>query len=202
MRRVFTYSALVLANALPLFTSCQTVCEDEDSLPQYTLSAGQRAWTDSFAPGTIWRFRNAAGYERTYRIDTRNTDMVGSGGGKSSFCSSYYMEEVGIRFARTDSVAQSQHMFYLTAKSASPISASEASISWGAQSFVPPIDQAETTGAGLATYTFNGRTYTQVLEVNGKFVAQIPTMATRLYLTKTDGIIRFEDKNGTVWDRI
>jgi len=54
-------------------------------------------------PDTVWRFRNAAGYERRYRITSVGTELPAKGSSKSSFCNTYYKEQYTANLGRTDS---------------------------------------------------------------------------------------------------
>lgn len=83
--------ALLLAgSSLLLLSGCKQVCEQ--NLPEYRLSAAQLSWGAPYATDTVWSFRNAAGYERRYRITRVSTDLVGKGSSKSSFCDTYYRQ--------------------------------------------------------------------------------------------------------------
>ncbi|RTQ48407.1 hypothetical protein EJV47_15655 [Hymenobacter gummosus] len=190
----------LLATAL-VASSCDEAC-DTDNLPQYPLPDAVRGWADPFAPGTEWRFRNAAGRVRTYRVDKRDVGMVGHNS-KSSLCPAYYREAADVRISRADSADRAFYSFIMQA----PLGSSnylDASIGWDGGYFALPLIEVETGNATLPTRTIGGRTYQQVLEVQGPAPtnpAVQPRKPVRIFLTKADGIIRFEEYNGSVWER-
>jgi hypothetical protein len=196
---------LLLGGALSLLSSCREIC-DTDNLPQYPLTTGQHAWVAPFADEAVWRFRNANGYERTYRITETKTES--EGGGKSSFCSRYYTQYAYAKLVRTDSTSSGLETIYLlqlTAANETTAKGFSGYIQWGSANFRLPIDEVEDGRRVLPAATFAGRTYPQVLE--STYAPLLPEkprpmMPARIYLTKTEGVIRVEEYGGTVWDRV
>lgn len=196
----------VCAALLPLLglASCDKAC-DTDNLPQYNLTADQQAWTAAAQPGTVWRFRNAAGYERTYRVEKRETNMNGTGGGKSSFCPSWYQQEHTVTLARTDSADSRPYGLYLKAANSDVQHVSYdfvGTLRWGPTHFSLADLKNYNSQTPLPTRTVNGRTYASVLELQGSAVDLTPgRQVVRLFLAKDEGVIQFEERGGTVWSR-
>ena len=87
-------SVLLLASllaSLGLLTNCKKVCDNEDA-PTYALTQGESEWSKAFVKNDVWRFRNAKGYVRTYRVSRVETLSEGVGSGKSSFCAKYFIK--------------------------------------------------------------------------------------------------------------
>lgn len=198
--------ALLLSTLSLLTAACSQEDCDTDGLPQYTLTADQQAWTASAQPGTIWQFRSAAGKERTYRVDKRDTNMLAAGNGKSSLCPGWYQQEQLVTLSRTDSVDTVPYDLYLKAANTDQQTTSYGfvgSLRWGVTSF--SLDQLKqyTIQTVLPSHTVNGRTYPNVLELTGGL--SLPNAGSRrvvrLFLDKDYGVIQFEEQGGTVWDR-
>ncbi|MCC3156092.1 hypothetical protein LJ737_02530 [Hymenobacter sp. 15J16-1T3B] len=185
--------------------ACEKAC-DTKNLPQYSLTAGQQAWVAAAQPGTVWRFSNAAGLERAYRVQARETNMQGAGGGKSSFCPSWYQQEQVVTLARTDSADMAPYDIYL--KAANPTVQNSpygfvGGMRWGSTSFSLEILEEYDNQPGLPARTVNGHTYANVLELSGNLtLPNAGRRVVRLFLAKDDGVIEFEEQGGTVWSRI
>jgi hypothetical protein len=203
----------LLLATLVLLVSCDEVCE-KDKLPQYNLSTGQREWAAAYAENTVLRFHNASGYERRYRVSKVSDESEGKGGGKSSFCPNYYVQTLTASIERTDStgIPLTLQQFGATGQNLGPNESYNAGLSWGGAYFSLPIGEVESgqpLPAGdcrlLPQATFAGRTYNNVLEgtVNSFYAMSLPpTGVLRIFITKADGVIRFETKAGTIWDRV
>ncbi|GAA4348310.1 hypothetical protein GCM10023185_04160 [Hymenobacter saemangeumensis] len=205
----------LLLAAASVLSSCDEVCDKGDK-PQFQFTSGQREWANPFVQGTTWRFRNAAGYERSYLIKSFADDMLGRGGGKSSFCPSYYHQSLTVSLERTDSAHTASHSLQLATASYSRDTPFTAALYWDGNSFWLPIREVEegstpvnynsvSSSRILAQYTAGSRTYQNVIECTiAPVVAagKAPSSVVRIFQTKTEGIIRFETKAGTAWDRI
>ncbi len=201
------YSCFLLAS-LGLLTNCRKVC---DNAPTYALTQGQSEWGKAFVKDDVWRFRNANGYVRTYRVTQAETLSKSGGGGKSSFCSTDFTKYFAAELERTDSTAQSSEgrilfqMYPANSTNNTPFNA-KAFIGLGA--FSLPIDQVEDGQLTLAPATFGSRTYPAVLGSTYTPIPPLaplvprPTYVARIYFTKAEGIVRFEEFGGTVWNRL
>lgn len=192
--------ALLLVSSMALTSSCKKVCGD--NLPQYSLSAGQRAWGGPFVANAEWRFRNAAGYERAYRITSAETRSIGSGGtSKISVCPTYYQEYTFSDFARTDSAltGYAKGIYHLQLAATVVANDSHHLLQWSYGDFSLPIDEAEAGQVALAPATFGGRTYPAVLACTSRKLAPL---VLHLYLTKAEGVVAFDDEYGTLWGRL
>ena len=190
------FFVVLAVSLMALASSCKKVCGE--NLPQYSLSAGQRAWTDLFAATTVWRFRNAAGYERTYRVTKAETQNVGGGStAKFSVCSTYYEEYSLADLERTDSTLTSFAKGIYHLQVAANIGRNF--LQWNHTSFLLPINEVEAGQKTLSPATFGGRTYPSVMECTSQpFTPQV----LHLFLTKADGVVAFDDPYGTLWTRI
>ena len=74
-----------------LLTNCKKVCDNEDA-PTYAPTQGESEWSKAFVKNDVWRFRNANGYVRTYRVSRVETLSEGGGSVKSSFCAKYFVK--------------------------------------------------------------------------------------------------------------
>ena len=192
--------AMLSIGLLGLNTSCKKVCGE--NLPQYTLSTGQRAWATPFAATTAWRFRNAAGYERTYRVSKSESQTMGSGGAsKLSVCPSYYQEYFFADFERTDSTltGYTKGIYHLQLAANNVGNTNGHLMQWNHADFLLAIDEVEVGQKVLAPATFGGRTYPAVLESTSQKFAPL---VLHLYLTKAEGVVAFDDQYGTLWTRI
>ena len=98
-----------LLASLGLLTNCKKVCDNEDA-PTYAPTQGESEWSKAFVKNDVWRFRNAKGYVRTYRVSRAETLSEGGGGGKGSFCSTYFVKFFAADLERVDTCHLSQHM--------------------------------------------------------------------------------------------
>lgn len=203
------HGLLLLTAALSLLTAgCKKAC-DGDNLPQYTLTAGQRAWSDPFEENAVWRFRNeATGYERSYRVTKFQAERIGNGA-KLSVCPNYYQEYVFADLERTDSTftGSARRINHLQLTSPNAGSTDGDFLEWGAATnFYLPIDEAEDGRQVLLPATFGGRYYPAVLVCTRNLAPQptvsYPATSLRLFLTKAEGVIRFEERGGNIWNRL
>jgi hypothetical protein len=203
----FTNYSFFLLASLGLLTNCKKVCDNEDA-PTYALTRGQNEWGKSFVKNDVWRFRNANGYVRTYRVTRAETLSQGGGGGKSSLCSTYFDEYFLAEVERTDSTADAfggKIILQMSPANATNNKPFSARVLMGIPVFELPIDQVEDGRLTLAPATFGGRTYPAVMGSTYNPVSPPvprPTFAARLFLTKAEGVVRFEEFGGTVWNRL
>ncbi|MDO7875354.1 hypothetical protein Q5H93_11490 [Hymenobacter sp. ASUV-10] len=198
----------IIAVGLNFLSSC--AC-DKDDLPQYRLTEAEQTWTAPYTVNTEWRFRNAAGYERVYRVTKRADDMEESGGGKSSSCPSYYRQAFSATLQRIDSVGSPiSHQLIMQASTNNSSLPFAGSLSWNWVQFTLAIDRVKSGGnigyncELLPQLTVGTKTYQQVLKstsLTGSALIPLSTDAKVIYLTSDAGIIRVEEWGGTVWDR-
>src|SRR6476469_4550756 len=201
--------------ALSLLSSCDEIC-DKDNQPQYRFTTGQREWANPYTQGTVWRFRNASGEEQTYLVKTFTDEMIGAGGGKSSFCPNYYHQDVNVQLERTDSTSTHKFEFGLFTASGSQTAGFGAGLTWRSNIFLLPIAEIEegqtifnsnsyVASQLLPQLTVGGRTYNNVLTctISAYYANNTqPVSVRQVWLTKADGLVRFKTVAGTVWDRI
>ncbi|WP_400194026.1 hypothetical protein [Hymenobacter sp. B81] len=193
---------------------------DNKELPHYTLSNDEQAWVTPYRLGQEWRFRNAAGYERRYQVRGL-TDRTWPGRPNPQSVIAYYQQEVGARVERVDSAYYQRAegykyaaTFVLTSAAAyepQPL-ALTARLEWGVSPLTLPVAAVNTSQplpAGmrlLPEVNLGGRTYHNVIEYTSLPPQPDqdlrPWMATRLYYTKEQGVVRFEEAGGLVWDRV
>jgi hypothetical protein len=189
----------------------------EQELPQYALSAADQAWATPYRLGEEWRFRNAAGYERRYQVKgLADQQLPGLRAGTQRV--GYYQQGLSARLARVDSgyvsratVGNYQASFSLTA--AVPGGAPQpltADLNWGLTHLSLPAAALDARQALpvdvrlLPTVTLGNRSYQNVLEYSSlqTSAARVPAwQVQRLYYTKENGVVRFVEAGGTVWDR-
>ncbi|WP_156176447.1 hypothetical protein [Hymenobacter terrenus] len=197
----------MLVVPLGLLTTCKKLCDTTDA-PVYTLTPGQQAWTKPFGKDNVWRFGNANGYVRPYRITRAQTVSEGAGGGKSTPCFTYFNESFIAELERTDSVGyvlERTVRFQLTPANAADNAPLDAVAFLGSSRFWLPIARAEEGQLPLLPATFTDRTYPAVLQsAYAPLPPQVPrpTSVKRVFFTKADGLIRFEEFGGTVWNRL
>ena len=208
MRLPSVAHSLVLVGLLPLLTTCRQVC-DEDSLPRYPLTASQRAWADPYPKNAVLRFRNASGYVRTYQVVASRIEFGAVGGSKSSLCADYHVEHFHMQVERTDSAGLIRGMYQQNVGATVAAQGQTNNVStlqWASSYFDVPISAIEEGRVVLGPATFAGRTYQQVLELRDVGITVSPMNRSwyvpRLFLTKADGVIRFEERGGMVWDRL
>ena len=190
--------------SLGLLSSCKKVCDNEDA-PVFPLTQGEQQWGNAYVKNAVWRFQNARGYVRTYRVTRSETISEGGGGGKGSLCATYYNNFFLADLERTDSLG-TLFRFQMSPANSAANASFKAYVQLNGNDFAPlPIDQVEDGRLTLAPATFGSRTYPAVLEStytpNPPPVPR-PTSARRIYLTKAEGVVRFEEFGGTVWNRL
>ena len=199
-------SVLLLASSV-LLTNCKKACDNENA-PTFGLTQGQQEWSKPFAKNTVWRFRNATGYVRTYRITRAEVLNEGGGGGKSSLCATYFVNFFVATVERTDSVArplENTFRFQMDPTNTSTNVPFRGFLQMGGDAFTLPIDQVEDGRLTLAPATFGGRTYPAALESYFYPTPPLvprPTQTGYVCLTKAEGLVRFEELGGTVWNRL
>ena len=197
--------------AVASLISCDKVC-DTSGLPQHQLTADELSWAAPYMANTEWRFRNAAGYQRVYRIARSETKLEGLGGGKSSICPNLYRQEFESTIERTDSTnIRSNQRFFMQAKINDSSSPFNGGLTWGSVSFQAPIDRLIIGGTSvgpecelLPQLTIGNRTYVRVLKSTaggGSAPLPRPSDPHIVYMTSEAGLIRIMERGGTVWDR-
>ncbi|GAA3921334.1 hypothetical protein [Hymenobacter algoricola] len=203
---------LALVGAFSLLAGCRQVC-DYDSQPQYPLTADQRAWAVPYPKNAELRFRNAAGYVRTYRVTESRIEFARQGAAKSTVCGTHQSEGFVMRLERTDSVGRGDYILHLSADEGgtSPNgpngpNGQTATLRWAASEFRVPTYAMDRGLQAVGTATVAGRTYQNVVELNDLGGTVSPTRqpwyVPRVLLTKADGVIRFYERGGNVWDRL
>ncbi|WP_345233347.1 hypothetical protein [Hymenobacter saemangeumensis] len=196
-------------------SGCKEVCDD-DGLPQYRLTAGQQAWVNPYVKGAVWRFRNAAGYERSYLIKEVEDKMDAKGTSKGTLCPTFYVQAINIQLERTDSVQAKRHFLSLAPGATNSEVKVLASLVWADMEFELPIGNVEdgvpprSTGNGNTSQLHSqlvvgGRSYQNVLESSMiPFYTDSKPSSTviRTFVTKNEGLVRFDTRAGTVWSRI
>jgi hypothetical protein len=211
---------LLPALAATLLTGCGSGLFPEpeaQELPQYQLSAAEQAWAAPYRLGEEWRFRNAAGYERRYQVKgLADQQLPGMVPGTQRV--GYYQQGLGARLERVDSAyverpeqGRYQATFSLTAAVPTmPTKPLAAQLSWGAVQLSLPAAALEQQQALpvdvrlLPTITLGNQPYQNVLEYTSlqTSAARVPAwQVQRVYYTKENGVVRFVEANGTVWDR-
>ncbi|RTQ46572.1 hypothetical protein EJV47_21730 [Hymenobacter gummosus] len=215
-----TFSPLrrLLLAAVPALALGLGACADKDA-PRYKLSAGERAWAEAFQQGHIWTFRNTTtGYERRYRVKEVK-DKMESNVTKSLSITSY-QQVVKVKVIREDStsfratgtaddVNMRGYQLLLALEAQSSQDPARLLINW-TTGFSVPVGELEqgATAPLLPSFTAaNGITYQNVVQLQytyptGPFYGPAPAwILRRLYYTKADGIIQFEETGGHVWAR-
>ena len=199
-------SVLLLAS-VGLLTNCKKVCDYEDA-PILDLTQSESEWTKAFTKDDVWRFRNANGYVRTYRVSRAEILPEGKGSSKNTFCNTYFIKSFVAELVRTDSAAHPREKtfsFYIVPAKAPSSQLTTAIIVLGDSRFYLYIDQVEDGRLALGPATFGGRTYPAVLQGIYHTVpppAPRPMNAKHVFFTKAEGLVRVEDFGGTVWDRL
>lgn len=199
--RISLAAILCVGVALP-FSSCKKGCDTED-LPQYSLTPGLRAWAAPYPKDAVLRFRNArTGYVRSYRVTTaENVTADPVSGGGIDVCPQYYREYSAHLLQRTDSTGnvENKEIFFRLIMDRS--TRLQTTFVIGSTSLEPPLQAIEDGTVTLSPATFAGRTYPAVWGGTIPNTIMRPGVVTTLFLTKADGLIRFEERGGTVWDR-
>jgi hypothetical protein len=199
-------SALLLAgSSLLLLSGCKQACEQ--NLPTYRLSAAQLSWRGPYVPDTVWRFRNAAGYERRYRITSVETELPAKGSSKSSLCNTYYREQYTANLGRTDSTQTANFnagkcQLFMEAELPGNTSSTNNDnvFQWNGYSFYVPTDEVAAGQYPLTTATFGSRTYANVITSNAATNSS-PPIRLRVFLTVANGVVAFDDVYGNLWVR-
>ena len=202
--RTSTILCSLLLSSLALFAGCSKVCETDD-LPNFSLTAGEKSWLTAYPQNAVLRFRNANGYERTYKVIEARVFTEDRGNvGKGAVCPSYQREFASVVLERTDTTGTNyfkrQQTFTQGATSDQEVYSGY--IQWGVSTFYAPIKEVEAGQQTLASQTFAGRTYQSVLELSSGQPSASANSVQRIFLTKADGVIRFEERGGTVWNRL
>jgi hypothetical protein len=194
-----------------------TSCADKDT-PEFRLTAEQRTWGDAYREGDTWRFRNAAGYERRYKVTNFKDKMQAHVPKSLSVTHRYQLVEATIE--RQDSTTykgspfQNKYsmLFELQAEvvRGTPYDSKVQQLTWTTSVALPidaintqPIPPAGALPSGvqfLPQLTIAGRTYENVLEFTTTH-NNLAWQAKKIYYTKAEGVIRFEENGGEVWDR-
>ncbi|RTQ46569.1 hypothetical protein EJV47_21715 [Hymenobacter gummosus] len=208
---------LPAALTLTLLPSCLFPEPEVQQLPQYELSLADQAWAVPYRLGEEWRFHNAEGYERRYQVKgLAEQQLPGMVPGTQRV--GYYQQGLGARLERVDSAyverpAQNHYQatFSLTAAvPTEPTKPLAAQLNWGpVQLSIPAgaINQQQALPVDvrlLPTITLGNRQYQNVLEYTSlqTSAARVPAwQVQRLYYTKANGVVRFVEAGGTVWDR-
>ncbi|SHL95934.1 hypothetical protein [Hymenobacter psychrotolerans] len=199
MRFPFVY---ILCVGLALVSSgCKKVC-DTDDIPQYSLTPGLRAWTAPYPKDAVLRFRNATtGYVRSYRVTEAENKMDGVGAGVNP-CPTYNQEFTSHILQRTDSTGNSENksmqLYTVVAGNTTRV---QSRFNIGNTSVSLPLKEVEDGTQSLSPATFAGRTYPAVLGGTTSLAGSGSRVVVTLYMTKAEGLIRFEERGGTVWDR-
>ena len=197
----FRFASILWVGLAGVFSGCEKACDTAD-LPRYPLSPGLRAWASPYPKEAVLRFRNAGtGYVRTYRVTAAESKTDGVGAGLDP-CPQYYREYASHTLARTDSTGNGDNkaiLLYLAAGNASRV---QSRFSIGSTSVEPPLMEIEAGTHPLSPATFAGRTYPAVWGGTSSLAASGSRVVVTLYLTKAEGLVRFEERGGTVWDRL
>lgn len=190
-----------LCVGLVVFSGCKKAC-DTDDLQQYPLTPGVRAWTAPYPKDAVLRFRNAStGYVRSYRVTTAENKTDGVNAGIDP-CPMYMREYASHTLERSDSTGNGDNktiQFYMTAGNFVFI---QSKLSIGSTTVELSLQEIEDGTRVLSPATFAGRTYPAVLSGTPLAPSVGSRVVVRLYLTKAEGLIRFEERGGTAWDRL
>ena len=198
--RAGVYARLLAGGSL-LLSGCKQVCEQ--NLPTYHLSEAQFGWRAPYVPDTVWRFRNAAGYERRYRILNVGTELPAKGSNKGNFCNTYYKEQYTANVGRIDSTQSANFKTgacQLFMEAALPGGIGNGNkFQWNDYSFYLPTDEVAAGQYPLTTAKFGSRTYTNVIAISA--ATTVPSLRLHVYLTVADGVVAFDDLYGNFWSR-
>lgn len=188
-------AALLLSAGLLLSGGCKQICDE--NLPQYGLTAAQLTWGKPFAVGAVWRFRNAAGSERTYQVTTSEVTNIGLGGAKISVCPAYYEEYLFATSLRTDS-AQDKRIYHL--QLAAPTGGNSSDfLQWGDGGNYSLTPNGPVQGQlPWHPATLGSHSYPEVMECTNSLFSPL---VLHLFLTKTEGVVAFDDRHGVRWTR-
>ncbi|RAK65088.1 hypothetical protein DLM85_16215 [Hymenobacter edaphi] len=214
LRRPVLPTALAAGLLLPGCGSGLFPEPESQELPVYQVSQAEQVWATPYRLGEEWRFRNAAGYERRYQVKGL-ADQQLPGIALGSQRVQYYRQGLSARLERVDSgyVArpdQDKYLATFSMKAAVPKTTEllTVELTWGPSRLqLPATAQPAALPADvrlLPTATLGTRQYQNVWEYTSLLTsaARVPAGAVRqVYYTKENGVVRFVEANGTVWDR-
>ncbi|MDQ2771802.1 MAG: hypothetical protein M3Y54_15035 [Bacteroidota bacterium] len=193
-KSTFVATALLLIGAGLLQAGCKKACGD--NLPQYSLTEAQLAWGKPFAGGAVWRFRNAAGTERTYQVTKSEKRSIGTGGAKISVCPGYYEEYIFSDSERSDSTKDG--LFYHL-QLAAPTGGNESDfIQWGDGDYALTPNGPAPGQLPWHPATLGGHYYPEVMEGQNTMFSPL---VLHIFLTQADGVVAFDDRHGVRWTR-
>lgn len=187
---------------------------DGQELPEYQFSQTEQSWAAPYRLGEEWRFRNAQGYERRYQVKGLSDQQL-SGMAPGSQRVAYYRQGLSARLERVDSgyVAldrRGQYLATFSLKAAVPKAAEPltAELTWGpAQLRLPTAAPAQELPADvrlLPTVSLGSRVYQNIWEYTSLLTSASRPAAgqvRQMYYSKENGVVRFIEADGTVWDR-
>ncbi|GAA3990703.1 hypothetical protein [Hymenobacter antarcticus] len=197
----FRFGVVLLVGALGWCSGCDKACET-DGLPRYPLTPGLRAWSVPDPQGAVFRFRNArTGYVRSYRVVQADNKTDGVSAGLNA-CPQYYREYTAHVLERTDSIGNRENNALRFDVSTANAPRAKSTFRIGSTTVDLLIQEVEDGTYALSPATFAGRTYPAVLGGTSSLAAPGANVAVTVYLTKADGLVRFEERGGTAWDRL
>ena len=193
---------LLLVGLFVLLSGCKKACDSDDA-PHYPLAANLRAWSAPYPKDAVLQFRNAAtGYVRRYRVVTAESQRRDVHTGVDP-CPEYTQEYTSHALERTDSTnGRENQLLKFEVFAATNVTRFKSTMAVGSTSFDLPLEEIEAGTQALAPATFAGRTYPAVAGYNASPAVTRPNATVTMYLTKANGLIRFEERGGTVWDRL
>ncbi|TLM90105.1 hypothetical protein [Hymenobacter jeollabukensis] len=214
LRRPVLPTALAAVLLLPGCGSGLFPEPESSEIPEYQISQAEQAWATPYRLGEEWRFRDAAGYERRYQVKGL-ADQQLSGMAAGSQRVAYYRQGLSARLERVDSgyVAldrRGQYLASFSLKAAVPKAAEPltAELTWGpAQLRLPAAAAAQELPADvrlLPTASLGSRVYQNIWEYTSLLTSASRPAAgqlRQLYYSKENGVVRFVEADGTVWDR-
>ena len=197
----FRFAPFVLGALIMSFSGCKKVC-DTDNVPQYPITSGVRSWAAPYPKDAVLRFRNAGtGYVRSYRVTSAENQMDGVNAG-INLCPLYFREFSRHALQRVDSTGTREDKEIMFRVETANSTQARASLTVGSTNVDLPIQEVEDGTQALSPATFSGRSYPAVLGGGSSLAFPGSRVVVRLYVTKTEGLIRFEERGGTVWDRL
>ncbi len=192
-------SSLIIVAILIESSSC---CKSLEDLPLNQLPDSKKVWL-IYHVGDEVSFKNQHGQLREYTVTEIITEEFDDGGGM--VCASYRYQSIRVLFSISNSL---QGLFELTAET--PDQQAGGYIEWDELHSSIPINEIdEGFKPSTAQYLWK-----DTLEVNSKFyfnVLQIKsfvpfdsasTYIGTLFYSKPDGVIRFDQMNGIIWERL
>ncbi|TYZ10599.1 hypothetical protein FY528_09050 [Hymenobacter lutimineralis] len=166
------------------------------------MTDGQRAWSVPYSKDAVLRFRNAStGYVRSYRVTTAENKMDGVSS-RYQVCPQYYREYSWHLLERSDSTGNSENKelkFWVSTAGPTRV---QATFAIGSTTVEVPLQEIEDETQILSPATFAGHTYPAVWGGTSSTLSSGSQVVVMLYLTKADGLIRFEERGGMVWERL